>query len=89
MVIKHHPDKGGNIEKVSIIHLLINFITAYSSKKFRMPMTFSPTRTKEKYTTSMVKKESNKAEVVAETWAISSICSWVAEVEEDHSKSKR
>jgi hypothetical protein len=53
-----------------------------------MLTTFFQIRTKEKYTTNMVKKDS-KAEVeVEEIWVTSSICSWVAEVE-DHNKSKK
>ena len=53
-----------------------------------MLMTFSPTRTKEKFTTSMVKKDSKEAEVV-EIWEISSTCSWAEEEEEDHLKNAR
>ena len=55
-----------------------------------MLTTFSQIRTKEKFMTNMVKKDS-KAEVeVEEIWVTSSTCSWVAEEEvEDLNRSKK
>lgn len=87
LVIKHHPDKGGDIKKVShaIFHLNPSI---HSSKRFKMRTIFSQTRTSAKPMTSMEKKDS-RVEEDLKAQMISFRCSWEADVEAELLKSKR